>query len=285
MSIRSLVLRGMPPVGLGAYLRNELVGSPFDFRAVSFSRNDWQEMARRARELGPVWLYSGPSSWTPPNALAELDRIAAAAESMDLQGVIIDCENDWTGSDAHRELAAELGRRASDVAGRTRVGFTSHPSFPQLEAFAGAAGDAVWYSIQIYGRTSSAERDFRRWFDSWAAVVGRSRLTLSIAGWVATDQHRTPAGFREYLASLPSESCAAIAWLAADDTPDDELTPEHIRDELATWHPGGSELGTWGRAGIAFVSRPIGVAVIVAGLLALVLIVMLVSSAAPKGGA
>lgn len=285
MSIRSLVLRGMPPVGRGAYLRNELVGAPFDFRCIAFSRSDWQDMARRARELGPVWLYSGPSSWTPANALGELQNIAAAAESMDLQGVIIDAENDWTGSDAHRELARELGRAAADVAGRTRVGFTSHPSFPQLEAFASGAGDAVWYSIQIYGRTSSAERDFRRWFDSWAAVVGSTRLTLSIAGWVAADQHRTPAGYREYLASLPSESCAAIAWLAADDTPDDELTPMHIREELATWQPGGSELGTWGRAAVAFVARPIGVAVIVAGLLALVLIVMLVSSTANKGGA
>lgn len=279
MSIKSLVLRGVPPVGVGAYLRDELIVEPFDFRAVNAARSDAGDMARAAMQLGPTWLYTGPESWTPARWREELPRIVELAQALGVEGIIADAENDWTTGNG--DDARELGRALAGAADAVRVGFTSHPSFPVLEQLAGGAGDAIWWSVQIYGRTANDATAFTRWAEGWASVVGRTRLTLSIAGWNVTDAHRTPAGFQAYLDRLPRIGGGAIAWLGTGQL------PEHIGDALSRFEPGGSALGTYSRAALSFVWRPIGAALIAAVVILLVLVVASIasSSSSSSGGA
>lgn len=254
MDVAALVLGGMPPVGLGVYLRDQVLGAPFAFRCVNGSRSDAGEQARAARALGgEVWLYTGPTSWEPDTWRDGLASILAQRRALGATGIIADAEGGWPdvtrerAESEARELGAALGAAAAD----TRVGFTSYPNWGPLESFAATCGPMVWCSPQIYGRTSNTAEAFASWWARWVGLFGTARCIPSIAGWNASDDHRTPEGFRAYLERLP-RAPGAIAWTAAGGV------PAHIAAALSTWSPGGSSIETAARAAYSFAARPVG---------------------------
>jgi hypothetical protein len=269
VTLGAAILRGFPPIGRGAFLRDRIITAPFGFRAVNASRADVEAMAADAKALGPTWLYSGPSAWAPANWRAELERIVALAVRLDVDGIIADPENGWTQQDEAEARA--LGAALRSVAGSTRVGITSFPGLPVLAPLADAVGDAAWGCVQIYGRASTSPAAFRAWWERWADVFGE-RLCLAIAGWVPSDAPElgSAEGFGRYLDSLP-RSQAAIAWTVP------EGMPEHIATALATYEPGGSGVLTLGRAAMGFVLRPAGAVLVVVLALVVAVVVAVVA--------
>jgi hypothetical protein len=273
-----MLLAGMPPSGLGCYVRDVVPGAPFRFRVINAARNDHAQQVARARELGgEVWLYSTPNEWRPTRAAFErstdrtwqegLARIVERALAAGADGIIADPEGGWTG--AHDGEAEQLGRALAEVSSQLRVGVTSYPSWAGLEPCARAAGDRVFGSVQIYGRDANSAEAFAGWFNRWHRAFG-SRLGLSIAGWYATEAHRG-SGFRAYLERLPRAS-SAIAWLGTGEV------PEHIAHELSLYSPGGSTLGTILESVLAFTMRPAGVVVLVVLAVVVVLVAALVTA-------
>ncbi|MCH8198529.1 MAG: hypothetical protein IIA54_00465 [Chloroflexi bacterium] len=272
MNLLALLLYGFPPWGRGIYIRNNPAvkeQARARFACVSTLRGD---MAEQVDAVGSAWLYSTPGKWTPIAWRDELARMLALAESLgsSVEGIIADPEGEWGG--ATNAQAEELGRGLAEASSSVRVGCTTYPLFRRREALTAAAGDGVWFSPQIYGRTSQDPARWRAWYDEWARLVGESRLCPSIAAWPVSPLHSTAEGYASYLAELPSFA-GAIAW------PEPGDLPIHIRGPLRVYEPGGSGPGTVALAARNALFRPAGLA-LVGGILALVAVVFIVAAMA-----
>lgn len=252
-AIGAMLAAGVPPFGLGYYAREELEPRPaWRFVAVNAWRSDAAELAREAQARGAAaWLYGTPEHFRPDTFRAGLERLERlAGEIPGIAGVIADPEGEWPelSSSRRNELAAELGAGLATLARSTRVGVTSYPSWPGLEALAREAGRGVWGSPQIYGRTANDAETFARWLDAWRAHFG-ARVIPSIAAWASSEGLATPEGFRAYLARLP-RAAGAIAWDVTG------RMPAYIVEGLEAYSPGGSELGTAGAALLILAQHP-----------------------------
>ncbi len=278
--LAALAARGMPPTGRGIYLRedaNEARRIGASFALVNGARAD---AAEQARAVGGAWLYSLVSRWRPEtwrDGLAELlaKRRQLRALGIPVHGIVGDAEGGWpelSPAERVREVSA-LGAALAEVAQDMRVGFTTYPNWPGREALVGAAGDAIWYSPQLYGRTSQDPADIRRWYELWTSIAGAQHCIPSIAGWPVSDLHRTPQGFADYLTMLPP----AAGFIAFDAT---GPMPSYIAERLATYEPGGSAIETQLLGLRNAVLRPAALAI---GVAIIALVVMLVVGVAVVG--
>lgn len=256
------LLAGLPPFGLGMYGRNTWrEGYPLRFVVIAERRTDAPAQVAAARAAGVTpWLYSGPDSWTPSEWRASLARIVEKARTLGCEGIVADPEGGWPDLPTARRNAEALalGQALAGASSTTRVGVTSYPLFPALDALAEGCGRSVWGSPQIYGRTSQDPDAFAAWFDRWRARFG-SRCIPSIAGWASSPALSTPAGFRAYLAALP-RAPGAIVWDEAGDS------PAWIDEALSEYSPGGNAAGTAGLAALTLAQHPPAVALAVVAL-------------------
>jgi hypothetical protein len=235
-----MLARAVPPFGVGIYARDTIeTYRRWAFVAVNAWRSDAPSQAAQARELGAsVWLYGTPERWGPGREWREgLVRIRAVAASIPgVEGIIADPETDWPalGQRERYAEAAALGAALRETARSMRVGVTSYPAWPGLDALAAACAGDVWASPQIYGRTSQDPRAFEQWFARWTERFGAGRVIPSIAGWASSPALATDEGYRRYLAAIP-RAPGVIVWDTAGSG-----TPEHIRRALATYEPGSA---------------------------------------------
>lgn len=234
-----VTVRGLPPSGRGGYVREafESYLSSGSFAAINSVRTDAPAKVAEAQALGlEVWLYAGPDHFLPRSEVISdrehswettLSRQLDLCASTGAVGIIADPERNWEG---HRAEAQELGRALKQASSTVRVGITSFPTWPWVDALAAECAGHVWGSPQIYGRLQQGSATFARWYAAWANAFGAARVIPSIAGWVAADLHSTPEGFAEYLASLPV-STGCIVW--------DEVgsPPAYISSALSSYAP------------------------------------------------
>lgn len=267
MSIASTIYSGVPPRGLGVFSRDRVLAQPFSWRAVNASRADAPQQVSQARALGDVWLYSGPESWSPANWRENLGRILNLTQETQAVGFICDAEGQWPelSQSRRRSELALLGAGLRSAASVVRVGFTSYPSFPDLDALTAAHGDAVWGAVQMLDRDApETEATLGAWFRRWSELYGL-RLIPVIAGYAAGDHQRSPEGFAAYLSKIP-DAPGAAAWVLPGPL------PAYIQTQLTAWSPGGSDIGTTMRSLVTLVARPAAIAVLVAILLIVVVV-------------
>lgn len=259
-------MAGMPPVGLGVYDRSDNVdGEPFTWRAINATRHDVGLQVQTARAMGgEVWLWAGPGQWTPGMWRASLARFVTLCRELGCSGVITDPENEWPNAPVSEAQAFGEGLRAA--ARDVRIGLTSYPEMRHVRTMAVAAGQAVWGSPQIYGRSVVNRERFAEWWDHWTAAFGPGRVIPSIAGWNASPRISNAAGYDEYLSMIP-RAPGAIVW------PNGDNIPAHQREALARYNPGGSLPGTALRAILSFVARPQAAALVAIVLIAALLAV------------
>jgi hypothetical protein len=198
MTIGALMLRGVPPSGLGLYSRNR-----------PDAQGAW---AFRVWHNARDWGFMGVEQSTPDAWARELPRAVERARQYGQRGIVVDPENGWADVGADEWRAFGLALR--EVAREFRVGVTSFPQVPRIEALFEAAGASVWGSPQLY---FAPEVNARGW-DRWRAMCG-NRLIPSVKGYVQ-GRHTTPAlaawfgsesGYREYVDSLPT-AAGCIVW-------------------------------------------------------------------------
>lgn len=260
MGLDALLLGGMPPNGRGLYVRDRIEPG-FDFYVVNAWRGDRARLVAEARARGAqVWMFGGLEHWRPSNALANVEYCASEARRLGAVGIVADPEDQWGGEDATlRALAARLRAISSGM----RVGVTSYPFFAGLQILASTVGPNVWFSPQIYGRTS---QDPQALADMWRRATNAfGRRTIpSIAAWPSSPLLRTGAGYAQYLAMLPRDAGGFIAW-------DDGAGIEPWRLQmLLAHHVGGNALSTTGNQALAFLLRPAGLTIVL-GILAVVI--------------
>lgn len=206
------LLPGIPPAGLGVYAWRQAVPGPWDYAIVSPRVSSAVEY-HRAR--GPIWLFLGPSSWEPSTWRASLADLLSRVDSLGAVGIVANPEAGWQGSSA--EERAAFGAALRDAARVTRVGVVTVGGWPARREVSRAAGDAVWWSMELYARGVPPER-FGAELERWAreGVAPRSRIVPAIAGFVPdTDLGRAAVGdasaYRDrYLAALPVGAGAAV---------------------------------------------------------------------------
>lgn len=252
MSPTAQILGGVPPAGLGLYIRDNLDPRLGRFVALNATRADLRTQAAAARARGQeVWLYSMPSEWRPNAWRDSIASIEDRARTVGAVGIIADPENGWpelSSTVRRRELAA-LGQALAALAGSTRVGVTSYPMLPDVRYLAEGCGTRVFGSPQLYGRTATDAATLRGWYDRWRDAGFGPRLVPSIAAWPASSQLETPEGFQRYLDALPRAG-GAIGWRATG------AMPRHIAAALAAYEPGGSAAGTAALAAAAGLGSP-----------------------------
>jgi len=274
MSAAAQILGGVPPAGVGLYIRDTIDPRLGRFVALNATRADLNAQATVARARGQeVWLYSLPSEWRPGVWRESLTSIVQRAGSIGAAGVIADPENGWPelGQLARRRELAELGAALAAAAATTRVGVTSYPMLPDLRSLADGCGTRVFGSPQLYGRTATDAPTLRGWYDRWRDAGFGPRLVPSIAAWASSAQLETPEGYRRYLDALPRAG-GAIGWRATGPL------PRYIAAELATYEPGGSAAGTAALAAAAGLGSPW-----IAGLIVLLAVVVVGGLLAAKG--
>jgi hypothetical protein len=274
MSAAAQILGGVPPAGLGLYIRDAIDPRIGRFVALNAARSDLRAQATVARARGQeVWLYSMPSEWRPGVWRDSIASIGERARAIGAVGVIADPENGWPELSAtvrRRELA-ELGAALAAAAASTRVGVTSYPMLPDLRSLADGCGTRVFGSPQLYGRTATDAPTLRGWYDRWRDAGFGPRLVPSIAAWASSSQLETPEGYRRYLDALPRAG-GAIGWRATGPM------QRHIAAALASYEPGGSAAGTAALAAAAGLGSPW-----IAGLVVLLAVVVVGGLLAAKG--
>ena len=252
MSAGSQILGGVPPAGVGLYIRDTMEPRIGRFVALNAARSDLRLQATEARAGGrEVWLYSMPSEWRPDRWRDSIASIGRRAAEVGAVGVIADPENGWPELSAtvrRRELE-QLGAALAQLAGTTRVGVTSYPMLPDLRSLAAGCGTRVWGSPQLYGRTATDAPTLAGWLARWRDAGFGPRTIPSIAAWPASTQLETPEGFRRYLDALPRAG-GAIGWRATGPM------QRHIAAALASYEPGGSAAGTAALAAAAALGSP-----------------------------
>lgn len=269
----AMLANPVPPFGLGVYLRDRVEPVRWAFGAVNAWRADRASQAAALRAAGAsVWVYGTPERFNPSTWREGVARLASVARELGAAGVIADPETGWPELARERRdtEARALGAALADLSGEFRVGATSYPSFPALDALAQGCRGRVFGSPQIYGRTSADAEAFASWLDAWRQPSRFGRYCIpSIAGWAAQPSMASAAGYRAYLAKLP-KAAGAIVWETSG------AMPAYIRDALNEYSPGGTPAGTAAAAAGILALHPPVVAVA-----ALVVVVALV--AARKG--
>lgn len=264
----ALLASGLPPMGRGLFCREDIADARrigVSFALVNAERADALE---QVAELGGAWLYSMPDAWRPETWEAGLGELLAVrarglAAGLSIHGIVGNGESGWPDlPTAQRDArAAAMGRELRSVAADVRVGFSTYPSWPCRRAFVEAAGDALFYIPQLYGRTSQDPAVIRGWWDDWTTLAGAAHCIPAIAAWPASALHSTPQGYREYLAMLPAASGFA-GWDATGSMPD------YIVEALREYEPGGSLPGTLALGARDALLRPValGLAFVLLGL-------------------
>jgi hypothetical protein len=213
VSIAARLFRGLPPVGLGVYVwQGEIPPGAWDFYAVSYTSRTL--IASMLASGASVWLFAGPDAWAPGAWRSTLANMIARLESEPrLVGLVANPEEAWRG--ASTAEVEEFGRALAAASERFRVGVVTIPAMPSLERLVRAAGDGVWWSIELYAR-SAAPASFASWGARWLAMMPRSRFSVTPAAFVPdTDLGRatmaTRDTYRAYLAALPTVA-SAIVW-------------------------------------------------------------------------
>lgn len=254
MDIIAVLARGVPPIGRGYYARSHAMRGPYAFAIVNATRSDYAAVAAQCRSYGQqVWLYMTPEKWHPDNWVASLLEISGKRRAIGCTGFIADAETRWgaLAREERRRLLGNFGRALAAEADNCRVGFTSFPDFPDLDALAHAAGDAIFGSPQVYGQDPQNRASvFAGWWARWRALFG-PRLLLSFALWPPEDNTRMQSldGYTEYLSHLP-HACGAAGWTTGD-------PPNYMLAQLPSYEPGGSAAGTILAAFEAGALRPV----------------------------
>lgn len=270
--IGPMLSAGLPPWGLGFYAREDALELSTRFVCIRPDRNDAQEQADAVRARGAqLWLWIGPERSRHDNFEEGLALLQARARSLGAAGVIVNPErNARTGgwmAPRSRETMGRYGAACAQLARETRVGMVTFPSHPGVEEFAQAAGGAVWGSVELYGENVPDAEGMQRWYQRFVAAFGAQRVIPSIAGWAHGPNTNTREAFRAYLARVP-RAAGAIAFDAMGEM------PAWMREELQSYEPGGSALGTIALALRGWLARPAGAAALaIVGALVVALVV------------
>jgi hypothetical protein len=265
----ALVMSGIPPTGLGYYVRDRVDDAPGSFVCVPVGRTDAPALAEAAHARGlQVWATKYVGNWGPTSWAHSLDECERFADAHGCVGVVPDVEDEWPDLDRAHRVAGyhEMGAAFAAASRRRRVMVTGYPSLPDLTELAAACGSSCTGNVQIYARTNQDPAAWASWYARWASAWGAERTTIAIAAWPASSLLTTPEGYARYLAGLP-RAAGAIAWRGTGPMPD------YMRQQLAAWSPGGSPLATAALAVEGVVTRP---QVIVALLLLAILVVAFV---------
>lgn len=247
MNPAALISAGRGPVGRALYLRDGLLSSGdlgvAAARAVG-ARTVFINFGRR--DLGAIleahggrgWLYGLPDAWRPGSWRGTLERCLERVRETGAAGILADPENGWP--QASDSEARALGEALAQAARETRVGVTSYPLFPRLDALADACRGWVWGSPQIYG-ASGGPAEWRAWHARWVRAWGPGSVVPSLAaggGGLAAPRafHGSAQGLLDYWRSVP-RGAGIIFWPGAS-------IPAHVADAAQQFHPGGSPAGT-----------------------------------------
>lgn len=258
----------LPPGGRGVYARSQSVDwlATFDFVCLVATRGDTRTKARQLVARGrPVWLYDMPSEWTPSHDIAAVvARFEALARDVGATGCIADLEAGWPQADIEPARAA----LAASVARGFRWGVTSYPEL--RERLRPLSALDVWFSPQMYNQSGATAAAYQKWLD----VFGARRVIPSIALWRGAPGLGTDDHFKAYFAGLGSLASArgAIAWTtdATDEVADASIVAM-FRD-YAPWHDVVTRALLWLAA---YIPTPVGIATIVALVVAAVVAVIL----------
>jgi hypothetical protein len=264
VNLIALASAGLPPFGLGVYVRNTVEGLP-NVRSyfVFAARADRLEQARALQDRGKqVWFWIGPEAVKHDNWQRGLDRLLESVAAVRGEGILVDPERNrntggWMVPNARDEMA-RFGEACGRAAAETRVGMTSYYAHPGVREFAAAAGDRVWGTPQLYGHVETNPAEWLRQFRGWQSYFGSTRVIPSISGWVthpsgATGGQQTAEGYQRYLDNCPKAS-GAIAFLGAG------RTPAHVVRALEAYSPGGNPVSTFLMWCAAAIGRPAGAA-------------------------
>lgn len=213
---------GVPPRGLGLFV--------YQRRSVSEPVTWWQPgadwdffiaipgaLAAACRASGqPTWLFRTPEDWTPDTWRATLADLVARVRRGEGVGVVANPESGW--QSASGAEAEEFGRALA--AAGVPLGVVTYPALVSsgvLARTAAVAGDAAWWSIELYGRSvtpQQAEAHRAR----WARIIPAARTIPTVPGFVPdTDLGRSQIGtrpaYRAFLRALWSdENTSAMVW-------------------------------------------------------------------------
>lgn len=233
MTISAQVFAGVPPFGLGIYVRSRMPSpGPWRWYAVD-PRIGGGALARECMRRGPTFLFvNGPEEYWGPNAWrATLAMLREHARRLGTGlfgpcGILPNPEAGW-GSASAAEMQA-FGEGLRDAALEHRVGVVTIPSWRGFTRVAAAAGARVWWSPEFYSQSVS-EAQVAGWWSRWRAVVGL-RMTPTIAAFRPPNDRdqtlSTPEGYDRYLASIPRLAPGAIAWPVYGADADDDGTPD-----------------------------------------------------------
>lgn len=262
----ALVMSGIPPSGLGYYVRDRVDDAPGSFVAVPVGRTDAPALAEAAHARGlQVWATKYVGNWGPTSWAHSLDECERFADAHGCVGIVPDVEDEWPDLDHAHRLAGytELGGALKAASRRRRVMVTHYPSLPDLDFLAEQCGDACTGNVQIYARTNQDPAAWASWYARAARAWGAERTSIAIAAWPASSLLTTPEGYARYLANLPRVA-SAIAWRGNGPMPD------YMAQQLRAWSPGGSPLATAALTVEGVVTRP----QVIAALLVLALLVV-----------
>ena len=191
MTILAPVAAGVPPVGIGLYARGR-VGAP----------GPWQWY------VGREWSFANVDQMRA-DPVAATQRAIAEAIANGRSGAILDWETDATEAQVRAVTALVVANAA-----RTRVGFTSYPSWRYVGLIAQLTHGLMWGSPQLYFDPATNARGWEHWRSAFGA-----RLIPSAKGYVVGAHTsdamaaalRTPAGYAAYLESVPRAG-GVIIW-------------------------------------------------------------------------
>lgn len=208
------LLPGVPPSGLGVYVwqSSGIPAGPWSYFVIDARMSSVIELAK-AR--GPVWLFRTPEAWTPSTWRATLAALVAQAQRVGAAGIVANPEeNGWDASVSAAERRA-FGEALAEAARVVRVGVVSIPSWGPRAVVMAAAGPRVWWSIELYGRTTPPS-SFGDWISRWSMGGASGRVVPSIAGFVPNTalgrQTISAEGFAGYLAAFDRSLPGAIVW-------------------------------------------------------------------------
>lgn len=208
------LLPGVPPSGLGVYVwqSSGIPAGPWAYYVVDARMGS---VIEAAKARGAVWLFRTPEAWTPSTWRATLAQLVAQAQRVGAAGIVANPEEDgWTGGVSADERRA-FGEALAEAARVVRVGVVSIPSWGPLPIVVPAAGSRVWWSIELYARTTPPS-SFGGWIGRWAGHGAGGRIVPSIAGFVPdTALGRatiSEAGYAGYLDAFGRDLPGAIVW-------------------------------------------------------------------------
>jgi len=175
--------------------------------------------------VGREWSFANVDAMRA-DPVAATQRAIADAISNGRSGAILDWETEATEAQVRAVAALVVA-----AAPRTRVGFTSYPSWRYVGLIAQLTRGVMWGSPQLYFDAATNARGWAHWRDAFGA-----RLIPSAKGYVAgahtSDEQaaalRTPAGYAAYLESVPRAG-GVIVW-------PNHPVPQYMQDAIhARW--------------------------------------------------